>query len=271
MNPDSDLPVTPTAEDTAVAEETTTEEPQARTIEDRNIRHRDIINQDILNKTKVIIVGVGAIGRQLALQLSAIGAPNIWIMDPDTVAIENLAAQGFLEDDLEKSKVEAVADLCGRINPAVAFQKTEGKFRKDFINGLDREGDEDETRFVVFSCVDDMAARKKIWETFAAKFFQDGEEDPAALFLDARMGAEVSRTLVVSSRNGKDYYPRTLFEARDSLQQSCTAKTTIYCANIAAAMMVGQFTKWLRGMMTERDILLNIFTSELIHDSEDSV
>jgi sulfur carrier protein ThiS adenylyltransferase len=68
-----------------------------------------------------------------------------------------------------------------------------------------------------------------------------------------------------------DYYPRTLFEARDGLQQSCTSKTTIYCANLAAAMIMGQFSKFLRGMMVDRDILYNIFTADMMHDSEDLV
>ena len=38
----------------------------------------------------------------------------------------------------------------------------------------------------------------------------------------------------------------TLFAAEEAYAGSCTAKTTIYCANLAAALMLAQFTKWLR-------------------------
>lgn len=44
---------------------------------------------------------------------------------------------------------------------------------------------------------------------------------------------------------------------------SCTAKTTIYCANIAAGLMVAQFTKYLRQMPIDYDIQLNLLASEL--------
>jgi sulfur carrier protein ThiS adenylyltransferase len=41
------------------------------------------------------VIGVGAIGRQVALQLAALGVPDLSLYDPDTVAVENLAPQGY--------------------------------------------------------------------------------------------------------------------------------------------------------------------------------
>jgi hypothetical protein len=43
----------------------------------------------------------------------------------------------------------------------------------------------------------------------------------------------------------------------------CTAKTTIYCANIAAGMMVAQFTEYLRHLPVEPDLQLNLLAAEL--------
>ncbi len=43
----------------------------------------------------------------------------------------------------------------------------------------------------------------------------------------------------------------------------CTAKTTIYCANIAAGLMIGQFTKYPRQLPLEADIQMNLLASEL--------
>lgn len=238
-------------------------QPAAPSLEDRNIRQRDIIRPERLAEVEVLLVGVGAIGRQLACQLAAVGVPKIRLVDYDTVGVENLAAQGFLEADLGRPKVDAVAEACRQINTGVQLATYCEKFKPEFITQMTR-GEEDDTRFVVFSCVDSMDARKEIWETFSQHF----PSDRLVLFVDARMGAEVARVLVVSRDDGKEYYPGTLFEADAALQQSCTAKTTIYCANIAAGMMVGQFTKWLRGMAIDQDTLFNIFASNIIHDSE---
>ena len=43
----------------------------------------------------------------------------------------------------------------------------------------------------------------------------------------------------------------------------CTAKTTIYCANIAAGLMVAQFTKHLRQLPVGADVQMNLLASEL--------
>jgi len=238
---------------------------------ERNTRFKDILKPEVLEKTQAMVVGVGAIGRQLTLQLAAIGVKNIWIIDPEDVEIENLGAQGFFMDDMNIPKVEAVAKLCTRINPDVIIKTSKTKFRKEFVMDLVREGEaEAEKYFAIFSCVDDMKARKSIWQAFEGRFLPEGEPgDPLALFVDARMGAEVARVLVVSHIEGKMYYPRTLFNAEDGLQQSCTAKTTIYCANMAAAMMVGQFSKWARGILIDKDILYNIFAAMMIQNYED--
>jgi len=58
-------------------------------------------------------------------------------------------------------------------------------------------------------------------------------------------------------------YPTTLFRTEEAFVGPCTAKTTIYCANIAAGLMVAQFTKYLRQLPVEADIQLNLLASEL--------
>jgi sulfur carrier protein ThiS adenylyltransferase len=54
-----------------------------------------------------------------------------------------------------------------------------------------------------------------------------------------------------------------LFRADEAFVGPCTAKTTIYCANIAAGLMLGQFTKYLRQLPVDADIQLNLLASEL--------
>jgi len=242
-------------------------------IPERNTRFKDILKPEVLEKTQAIVVGVGAIGRQLVLQLAAVGVKNIWIIDPEDVEIENLGAQGFFMADMGKPKVEALAELCALVNDQVQIKTSKTKFRKEFVADMKFEGEETaDEQFAIFSCVDDMKARKSIWLSFTERFIsEDGILDPRALFVDSRMGAETARVLAVSSMDGKDWYPRTLFAEGEGLEQSCTSKTTICCANFAAAIVMGQFSKWSRGMMVDKDLLYNILFATVDHDSEDLV
>jgi len=56
--------------------------------------------------------------------------------------------------------------------------------------------------------------------------------------------------------------PRS-FNLTKLFQGPCTAKTTIYCANIAAGLMIAQFTKYLRQLPIDCDVQLNLLASEL--------
>lgn len=210
---------------------------------DRDIRQRELVPPDKLATTRVTIAGVGAIGRQVALQLAAIGVPKISIVDFDHVATENLAAQGFYESDLGRSKVEAVSDTCRAINPAIEVRTANNKFRSTQFTGG-----------VFMCCVDGIETRKSIFNAV---------KNRADLFIDGRMSAEYLRILTVFGEKSKAYYETTLFTASEAYQGACTAKTTIYCANIAAGMMVAQFAKWLRVCDIDKDIDLNLLTNEM--------
>lgn len=98
---------------------------------------------------------------------------------------------------------------------------------------------------VVFCCVDRIDTRRLVWEAV---------EDRADFFSNGRMSAEVLRVLMACDGKSREHYPTTLFSPDQAYAGSCTAKTTIYCANIATGVMLAQFTKWLRRLPVEPDI-----------------
>ena len=77
------------------------------------------------------------------------------------------------------------------------------------------------------------------------------------------MSAEVLRIVTACDDAGRAHYPNTLFSQQQAHAGLCTAKSTIYCANIAAGLMLSQFTRYLRGMPVEADMQLNLLASEL--------
>ena len=215
----------------------------AEHIEERYSRQQDIIPADRLAACKATVIGVGAIGRQVALQLTAMGISWLQIIDFDVVEPSNLASQGYLENDLTKLKVDATADLCRQINTGLEIQMITKRFRRS-----QKIGD------IVFCCVDSINTRQLIWRAV---------EDKVRCFVDGRMSAETLRVLTACDSRSRKHYPTTLFSSDEAFEGPCTAKSTIYCANIAAGLMIAQFTKYLRQLPIDPDIQLNLLANEI--------
>jgi sulfur carrier protein ThiS adenylyltransferase len=84
---------------------------------ERDIRQRSLVPPERLAACQGLVVGVGAIGRQVALQLAALGVVRLTLLDDDVVSVENLAPQGYGVEDLGQAKVQATAAACRRCNP----------------------------------------------------------------------------------------------------------------------------------------------------------
>lgn len=97
-------------------------------INERYSRQKDIVPLDRIANCKATVIGVGAIGRQVALQLAAMGIPWLQLIDYDTVEENNLASQGYFEDDLKRFKVHATADICHQINPRLELYTINERF-----------------------------------------------------------------------------------------------------------------------------------------------
>ncbi len=211
---------------------------------DRDLRQRAILPPEALAECSATVIGIGAVGRQVALQLAAVGVPRIQLIDFDIVEPVNLAAQGYLEADLGRMKVEATAMVCRQINSGVEIVVEPDRFRRS----------KTQVGNVLFCCVDSIDSLKLIWQAVS---------DRAKFFVDGRMSAEVIRVLVAADAEGRGYYPTTLFPGAEAYAGSCTARSTIFAANICAGLMVSQFSRWLRRMPVDSDLTLNLLASEL--------
>src|SRR5438552_3908120 len=201
-------------------------------ISDRDIRQRSIVPPERLAACHALVLGVGAIGRQVALQLAALGVPRLTLFDDDDVGVANLAPQGYWPEDLGTSKVLSTLALCRRINPESQITAYAERLKRSATKQLPEEG-----QLIVYACVDSITTRRLLWEALRSR---------AALFVDGRMSAEVLRVLAVGAPGADGYYVTTLFDAGQAYAGSCTARSTIYAASVAAGLMVGQMTRWLR-------------------------
>jgi sulfur carrier protein ThiS adenylyltransferase len=154
----------------------------------------------------------------------------------------NITTQGYLLEDVGRSKVTATAAAVGRLDPSIEVEQIEDRFRPRYGCGD-----------VVFSCVDAISTRGAIWRSVSIR---------CRFFADARMRGEVVRVIVAADSAGRGHYPTTLFPQAEAQTGSCTSRSTIYAATIAAGIMVHQFTRWLRGIPADVDTSLNLLAGE---------
>ena len=214
---------------------------------DRYARQRAIVPPDRLAGIDATVVGVGALGRAVAIQLAAIGVPKLRLIDHDVVETVNLAPQGYYENDLGRAKVHATAEACHALNSQIAIETHQRRFRRS-----------DEIGNVLICCVDSISTRRFIWESTKQR---------ADFFADGRMAAEVLRILVVTDRAGQHHYTTTLFSADQAYRGACTARSTIFTATIAAGLIVSQLTRWLRDLPVDADLTFNLLATELTVNS----
>jgi len=214
------------------------------TSSDRFVRQQDLVPTERIAKLKTSVIGVGAIGRQVALQLAAIGARRLQLVDFDRVDHTNVTTQGYLCGDIGSLKVTATAQALKQLDPDVEVDLVNDRYRPKMKIGS-----------VVFTCVDSIDARGAIWRSAGRR---------VEFWADGRMLGETIRVLVAADEASQLHYPTTLFAASEAEQGQCTARSTIYAANIAAGLMVHQFVRWLRGQPLDPDTTLNLLAGEMI-------
>ena len=210
---------------------------------ERYSRQADIVPRRRILDCKATVIGIGAIGRQVAIQLTAIGVPHLQLIDFDHVDLSNLATHGYMQKDMERPKVDATAEFCREINHDLQVEVVLDRFKRTTPVGN-----------CVFMCVDSIETRRHIWQAL---------KDKVNFFVDGRMSAEVLRVITACDEKSREYYPQTLFSSSEAHTGPCTAKSTIYCANIAAGFMLAQFTKYLRLLPVDPDIQINLLASEI--------
>lgn len=210
----------------------------------RLVRQQELVPAPALAQLIVTVIGVGAIGRQAALQLAAIGVRHIQLVDFDAVDEANVTTQGYLASDVGQLKVQATKRAIQSRDPTIDVEAIEDRYRPRRDYGE-----------AVFCGVDSIAVRATIWRSIRSR---------CRFWADGRMLGETMRVLVVAGEVGYQHYPQTLFAASEAEPGRCTAHSTIYTANIAAGLMIHQFARYLRRQEVDADTTFNLLAGELV-------
>jgi sulfur carrier protein ThiS adenylyltransferase len=193
-------------------------------------RQSSIVTRADMARHTPVVIGCGAVGSVVARQLAHMGS-DVVLVDFDVVGPENLSCQGFREGDLHKPKVEALAEALREINSEITIATVMGEFDPATLPVPPT---------AVFCCVDSISTRGAIFETVSSMvdFFVDGRMkggDTVGIFTARR---DVPESMIK--------YPGTIFPAAEAQAGACTAKTTIYGAYLAGALMVHEYVRFLK-------------------------
>lgn len=207
-------------------------------------RQADLVPQAQLAELSITVIGIGAIGRPVALQLVAMGARRLQLIDHDHVEETNITTQGYLRSDLGLPKVAALGRLLTQIEPQLQLDLIPDRFRPQHATGE-----------VVFCCVDSIEARAAIWRAVHQR---------THFWADARMRGEVLRVLTATDQVSQEHYGATLFPQSEAQIGACTAKSTIYTASIASGFVLHQFARWLRGQTCDADCSFDLMAGDIV-------
>ncbi len=177
----------------------------------------------------VLIGGAGGTGSWLALLLTRLGS-RVVIYDFDSIESHNLGGQLYPMKDIGKQKVDSlkqtIKDFCNEeilvFNEMITSETMTNKF--------------------VFSCFDNMKARKEMFDAW----IEGNKGDSTALFTDLRLIMEQASIFCVKNTpEDIEKYRANLFDDSEVPDAPCTARQTSHAASLIASHAVGYFVNHL--------------------------
>ena len=173
----------------------------------------------------MILGGVGGIGSMLAFMLSRAGYTLI-LFDDDTVEPHNQGNQLFRQNQIGTAKVHAVHNMIKEYSLNYSTVALQQRYT------VDSEYDN-----IMFSCFDNMSARKIFFENWC-------KNPDRQIYIDGRLAMENFQVYAVVPGQ-EDRYRATLFDDSEVEEAACTVKATSHCGAMIAAVMMGIFTNYI--------------------------
>ncbi|MDR2541618.1 MAG: ThiF family adenylyltransferase [Candidatus Peribacteria bacterium] len=202
------------------------------------IRHQSVFDAGVFGNLRVDVIGCGATGSQIAMQLAKLGIKNLHLWDFDIVEAHNCANQLFYLDDVDKQKVEALGE---HIQRATGLSPT---LHNERVDGSQELGD------VVFLLTDTMSSRKEIWENGIA------DSLTIKLMIETRMGVDDGKIYTINPQDiaEGEFWESTLCEDTKTLPSACGGKTSVGpTASLICGCAVWSFIQWFAYFQKEKN------------------
>jgi hypothetical protein len=174
------------------------------------------------------IIGVGAVGRPLALMLARAGA-RVNVYDDDTVDWPNVGTQGYHADDVGKPKAHALMDEMKRMLPPEKHTFRGYQQRVEEVNFSNWSH--------VFLCVDSMETRAQLTENKASVHYYDVRCGSRVGNLQYYMNSRV----IPEDQAAYEKYKSSLFDDSESSPAPCGMQTMPHVSQFAAALAFNMY------------------------------
>jgi molybdopterin/thiamine biosynthesis adenylyltransferase len=193
-------------------------------------RHVEVFSPDAFGHRRIDVIGAGASGSRIVLELAKLGIETIHVWDFDVVEAHNIANQIYSQADIGRPKVEALSDI------VKAHTGLDITIHNERVDGSQKLGE------VVFLLTDTMASRKEIWQKALRM------KITTKLMIETRMGVEQGRVYVVNPIKPAQVkgWEETLYD--DDVAETSACGSTISVGPTAAyitGLAVWQLIRWL--------------------------
>jgi len=187
-------------------------------------RHLSKFDPDDAKDYRIDIIGVGATGSRIALNLARLGLTNFHVWDDDVIETHNVANQDFNNTDIGKKKVHALQD------------NLKNNFGVDIVAHDAKVTGDEELGDVVFILTDTMDSRKVIFEE-GLKF-----NPRIKLVIETRMEAESGRIYMFNPCNPTHIreWESTLYSSEEAVTSLCGTRTSV----VATAELICGYSIW---------------------------
>ena len=216
-------------------------------------RFNGILDRDMMEQQRVVIIGIGAVGKNLANIIAGMKPGHLTLIDPDRVDEENVGPQGFEVGDIDEYKV----DVAQRRNSSRMGGEDNIHVEPYKAPGCDNAKPYLDQATCIFMCVDSMEARGEIMD-----YLTRGSADshwPQEV-IDTRMGAETYQIWDATTQAWTDNW----FSDSESLPEACNARSTPWCATMCASHAAFYWSQILRGEEMPIHIIHDLRTNEVV-------
>lgn len=208
-------------------------------------RHQELFDAEKFDK-KVTVIGAGATGSWLVLQLAKLGITNIHVYDFDTVEEHNIPNQLFGLQHVGALKVAALQSIVLE-QTGTSITTYEEPYVKQRLSGY------------VFAMVDSMAVRQQIFEQVKLK-------KAVTHFVEPRMGLNEARIYNVNPLdvNQIEKYEGCWYSDDEAEVSACgTSLSVITTALFTASTCARQLINHFNGVDLDNELLVDLMYNNI--------
>jgi molybdopterin-synthase adenylyltransferase len=203
-------------------------------------RQANYVNNRFLTK-KFLVVGCGAVGKNIVLQLASMGCKNITVYDFDKIELHNCASQGWMESDVGQYKTEVMARIASAHYNKCKVTVHNKKWLPDFT-----------FYDYIFVCADCMDCRQAVFAYYTNRI------GPKPVIIDGRMRGEEIRIVTSFDNRSREHHKGQFFSNDEAADGNCTTQTTLYTSFNISSLAVQTAVAHCRKGLVWKDIICNL-------------